>query len=749
MKGIPELRFKSILPDHLRVPFMIEMDKKSIDRIQIISWLATFMYTSLFLLDYRRWRLGMFDENPVFLTLFYIHASGLLYFIPALVTTVAKERVKKTMLSRGLVIFFTVALMTGNLLGQTFFSYPLYLSLSLYMIYVLVANWTFTMNHWQRRYFNLGCFLAMCLIINVGAAAKDVRGMISIYEGFFFTIIAFLFGTFDYNLRQAKYLEEQELAKEKARIEELELAKSKMYTNLTHEFRTPLTVIAGMAEQIHNNPSQWAVKGSEMIRRNSARILNLVNNVLDLSKLETGAMPVRLVNGDVVNYLRYIIDSFQSYADSRNVRLHFLPDIPELVMDYDPEKSLTIISNLISNAIKYTPDGGDVYIRIDKISTNGQQLLEIRIRDTGIGIPEDKVHLIFDRFYQVPADKPSSEPGTGIGLAIVKELVKLMEGVITIESKVGAGTEFVLRFPITLDVDTEHAQFVPASIKSAVSSWFTPQETEMAHEPFTGHRLRETTSVLVIEDNVDVAEYIMTVLKDEHSVMVERNGKQGVETAIIEVPDLIITDLMMPGMDGYEVCKMLKHDERTSHIPVIMLTAKADREAKIAGLESGADAYIPKPFDPGELLAQIKQLIELRKQLQAHYNSSNGQKDSVASPTSAKEDKFITKVREAIMARIDDASLGIPVLCRAIGMSRTQLHNKLKALTGKSASHFVRSIRLAEAMKLLDEDDLTIAEIAYATGFTDPGYFTRVFHEEFGETPTEYRKRKNPDTSHV
>lgn len=224
MKGIPEIRFKSLLPDHLRHDFMVQMDNKSIDRIQIISWLAFIMYSSLFFLDYRRFQDGLFQENPVYKTLFYLHLSGLAYLIPALATTLAKDKVKATRLSRGVIFWLTFAFMTGNLLGQSYYSYHEYQSLSLYMIYVLVTNWTFTMNHPQRMFFNLGSFLLLIVGINIGEAAGNVRGLVSIYEGFFFTIIAFLFGTFDYNLRAAKYLEEQEL---KTRTAELNAEKKK------------------------------------------------------------------------------------------------------------------------------------------------------------------------------------------------------------------------------------------------------------------------------------------------------------------------------------------------------------------------------------------------------------------------------------------------------------------------------------------------------------------------------------------
>lgn len=734
MKGIPELRLKTLLPDHLRYDFMVQMDTKCVDRMQIISWLGVVLYVCLFILDYMRAQAGEFDRR-----LFYFHLCGGLYILPALLTTFASEQVKATRISRGVVIWFTFLLTTVALFGQAFVTFEAYNSLTMYMTYVIVANWTFTMNHNQRVLFNLACIVLMLSGIIMNTSGDNVRFMIKIYEVVFFTSIAFIFGLFDYNLRAAKFLEERELVREKGRIEELEMLKSRMYTNLTHEFRTPLTVIAGMASQIQVNPAKWGGKGAEMIRRNSARILNLVNQILDLSKLESGSMALKLVNGDVITNLRYIIDSFQSYAESKQIRLHFLTDLNELHLDYDPEKSLTVISNLLSNAIKYTPDGGHIYIRANKIETPGGPRFEIWIRDTGIGIPEEKLGLIFDRFYQIEDRRINASAGTGIGLAIVKELVKLMEGNIRVTSKVGVGTEFVLDFPIKNDVEVAPAQFVPASIITAVSSWLEPPVSDTEKPVALLNGLQETTRILVIEDNSDVVAYISTILKGEYTVTTEHDGDKGIDRAIRDVPDLVITDLMMPGKDGYEVCRALKQDDRTSHVPIIMLTAKADRESKISGLKSGADIYLPKPFDQEELLAQVKQLIEQRKKLQERYLVLEGTNGEVR-PEHHKEDLFIGKVREAIHARMNDSTFGILQLCRIMGMSRTQLHNKLKAVTGKSASHYIRSVRLEVAQKLLREDDLTIAEIAYSTGFTDPGYFSRVYREEFGEAPSEFRE---------
>jgi DNA-binding response OmpR family regulator len=414
-------------------------------------------------------------------------------------------------------------------------------------------------------------------------------------------------------------------------------------------------------------------------------------------------------------------------------------------MDYDPEKFLTIFSNLISNAMKYTSEGGHIYVQTDQIAESGVPRFRVHVRDTGMGIPAEELDRIFDRFYQVENARGSNMPGTGIGLSITKELVKLLEGNIEVESKVGGGTVFIIDFPVRRDAETAAVDFVPASVQNEISLRYEPPIYDVPGAKYETPGLQEKVRILLIEDNADVASYVRIILEHEYSLLIEQNGNQGVECAVREVPDLIISDLMLPGLNGYDICKTLKHHEVTAHIPIILLTARVDQESKIEGFASGADAYIPKPFDPDELLAQVRQLIETRKRLQLIYQRPTIALDSPVNAVTH-EDTFMEKVRQVILGRLDDATLNITALCRALGMSRTQLHNKIKAITGRSTTHFVRAVRLAEAQQLLENTDLSVCEIAYQSGFSDPGYFTRLVREEFDETPTDCRLRPGPET---
>jgi signal transduction histidine kinase/DNA-binding response OmpR family regulator len=719
---------------------MLHRDKISIERIRVISWLGFIMYVSLLGLDAYRFRNGYAEHSYYIKLLFYTHLGGLLFLLPALATTYAIDWSKATRFSRELVIWYTLGLMTLVLFGQALVAFKEYESLTLFIAYVIVSNWTFSMNFFQRVSFNLCSVIIMTVFVLSDNSLRPDLLIVKLYEIFFIAVIAFIFHSFDSRLLVANFFHERSLAREKARIEELEGAKSRMYTNLTHEFRTPLTVIAGMAAQIDLDPKKWREKGTDMIRRNAARILNLVNQILDLDKLDSGVLSPNLVHGDVITYLGYIVDSFRSYAEGKQIGLHFLTDIPKLDMDYDPEKSLTIISNLIANAIKFTPEGGHIYVRAARIDDASEALFQVRIRDTGTGIPEDKLDRIFDRFYQVEQTLGADAAGTGIGLSITKELVKLLGGNIHVAGAVGGGTEFVVDLPVNHDAETSPVEYMPSSIQSEVSSRFEPLSPVESNTARLLPGLQERIRILLIEDNTDVATYVRSVLESEFNLVVEQEGNQGIEVAIKDVPDLIISDLMLPGVSGYEICKLLKANEITSHIPIILLTAKVDQKSKIEGFESGADAYISKPFDKSELIARIRQLIDSRRQLQLAFQRS-GERITSTLPEDRHEDVFLTKARQVILARLDDATISVTTLCRALGMSRTQLHNKIKALTGRSTTYYVRAIRLAEAQQLLGDQDLTIAEIAYQTGFTDPAYFTRVYREEFGESPSDFRNQ--------
>ncbi len=542
---------------------------------------------------------------------------------------------------------------------------------------------------------------------------------------------------------------------EAKRVKELDTVKTQLYTNITHEFRTPLTVILGMAQQVKSNPPLHLDNGIDMIIRNGQSLLNLVNEMLDLSKLETGKMTLQQVNGDIINFLRYIVESFHSLAESQKKQLHFLAEIDALYIAYDPEKVRQIVANLLSNALKFTPEKGNIYITVSESSLLNEadkSTLIIKVKDTGIGIPEGQLEHIFDRFYQLDNSHTRKTEGTGIGLALTKELVKLMEGEITVKSPpTGAnkGSEFTVVLPLKrLAAATENISYpdikqtllqkiIPIAIGTKANGMYMDEEIQSKERPL----------ILLVEDNADVVAYTASCLP-EYRLAVGQDGREGFDIASEIIPDLIITDVMMPFVDGFELCRQLRHDERTSHIPIIMLTAKADIESKMEGLEKGADSYIEKPFNREELLIRIKKLLELRQNLQQYYLNKAGLNNSSAQPaiTIADEisdpqieDEFVKKVRQAIEQHVTETNFTVEQLCKLVFMSHSQLHRKLAALTGCSPNRFMRIIRLNKAKELLKNPDNTIAFIAMDCGYNDPGYFARVFKQEYEVTPQEWR----------
>jgi signal transduction histidine kinase/DNA-binding response OmpR family regulator/ligand-binding sensor domain-containing protein len=557
---------------------------------------------------------------------------------------------------------------------------------------------------------------------------------------------------FKFSVNRAKLQSQLNFEQREAkRVKELDTVKTQLYTNITHEFRTPLTVILGMAQQVKSDPPQHLDNGIDMIIRNGQSLLNLVNEMLDLSKLETGKMTLQPVNGDIINFLRYIVESFHSLAESQKKQLHFLSGMDVLYVAYDPEKVRQIIANLLSNALKFTPQKGNIYITVSEnngLHETGSTTLIIRIKDTGIGIPENQLEHIFERFYQLDNSHTRKTEGTGIGLALTKELVKLMEGEITVKSPpTGAnrGTEFTVTLPLKNMPAAENiiypdkTEATSLQLNTASFNNVTTQEEKQAEEK---------PLILLVEDNADVVAYTASCLPD-YRLAVGQDGREGFEIASEIIPDLIITDVMMPFVDGFELCNRLRKDEHTSHIPIIMLTAKADMESKIEGFEKGADAYLEKPFNREELLIRIKKLLELRKNLQQVYLKKAGLISNAAFVTTAQadepvienktEDEFVKRVREAIEKNISNTSFTVEHLCKMVFMSHSQLQRKLDALTGCSPNKFIRIIRLNKAKILLKQPRSSIASIALDCGYADPGYFARVFKQEYGVTPQDWR----------
>lgn len=521
---------------------------------------------------------------------------------------------------------------------------------------------------------------------------------------------------------------------ESRRLKELDKFKSRLYTNLTHEFRTPLTVILGMVDQIRENPTKHIEAGTALIKRNGRNLLQLINQLLDLSKLENQSFKLQLIQGDMLPYLRYLTESFHSMGASKGLTISFDSKETTVIMDHDPEQIKQIITNLLSNAIKFTPAGGEVGIFVEK---KGKEL-EIEVRDTGIGISENQLPYIFDRFYQVDSETTRQGEGTGIGLAHSAELVKLMGGTLSATSKLGKGSSFWVKLPIEKEAIVQTSAILVASASTSIPSLEVPTFEKVVSKLAEADK----PQLLIVEDNPDVVFYLQKVLEEAYQVEVAYNGREGIEKALEQVPDLIISDVMMPEKDGFEVCDTLKNDERSSHIPIILLTAKVDAGSRIAGLKRGADAYLAKPFDKEELLIRIDNLLRSSQKMKAYFATADSSEEKLEEQPEAIqiENAFIQKVRALLEEHISDQEFALPQLCEMLGMSRSVLFRKMKALTDTSPSAYIRTYRLEKAKVLLQQPELNVSDVAWQVGFKDLGHFSRSFQTEFGFTPSSLQK---------
>ena len=516
------------------------------------------------------------------------------------------------------------------------------------------------------------------------------------------------------------------------RLQEINQLKTNLYNNITHEFRTPLTVILGMTENLkaetRTQQSDKILLPLNMIERNGQHLLHLVNEMLDLAKIDSGNLELLLQQADVIPLIKYLTESFHSLAAEKHIDLTIQATEQTLVMDFDADKLAIIVSNLLSNAIKFTPEGGEVAIRLSAAA----DYFYISIKDNGIGIDTEEIPFVFDRFYQADHSSVRQYQGTGIGLALTKELVTLMNGSIQVESEMGKGSEFIVQLPIQRKAILAES---PAMI-SPFSPALSPSDHYFQEESSNGEG--NLPLVLIIEDHVDVAQYIGTCLQGKYQYVFAANGRDGIEMAFEKIPDLIICDVMMPEKDGFEVCATLKTDERTNHIPIIMLTARVSIEDRLAGLARGADAYLAKPFEKEELWIRLHQLFALRNTLQKKY-SEQLFIDPTTDTSVLEEDPFLVRVRAIVMAELADDNFSLKELSEKLHLSRSQLHRKIKAVTGMSTAIFIRTIRLHEAKNILASTHLTISEIAYQVGFKSPVYFSQIFKQTFGESPSEIR----------
>ena len=553
----------------------------------------------------------------------------------------------------------------------------------------------------------------------------------------------------------AQFQLRQRLEKEETkRLREMDRMKSKFYTNITHEFRTPLTVILGLADQlidqIHDIDQKIGLKKGllkkmGLVKRNGENLLALINKLLDLSKIESSKLKSTPIHGDVIGFIKYVYESFNSLAKSKELNSYFSTELESMYMDYDAEIVESIISNLLSNAIKFTPQHGDIHVHISKEVEGDADYLNIKIRDAGIGISEEHIPYIFDRFYQTDDSTTRKGEGTGIGLALVKELVTMLQGNITVNSEIEIGTEFIINIPISHNEERINSASPLISEEEKVFE-FTDDEPISEKRVIPSHLVSDAINVLnkqellLIEDNIDVSEYIKSCIEEIYFVRYAPNGNIGVEMALQHIPDIIISDVMMPEKDGFEVVEILKNDERTSHIPIILLTAKVDIESKLEGLQKGADAYLAKPFNKNELLIRLQNLVDIRKRLQEKYSGLSLVSSNVLTNSNSDlEDRFLGKVNLVIREHLDQPEFSIPELSQKMVLSQSQLYRKIKALTGHSTVAYIRRYRLYHGKELLQQSDLTISEISYRVGFASVKYFSDAFFQEFDERPSNIR----------
>ncbi|MGC3943886.1 MAG: ATP-binding protein [Chryseolinea sp.] len=514
---------------------------------------------------------------------------------------------------------------------------------------------------------------------------------------------------------------------------ELDELRTRFYTNISHEFRTPLTLILGPLKEIMDGTFSGDIRQIfDMMHRNGQRLLQLINQLLDLNKLEAGKMKLSIVPLRLHDLLKDIAANYEAVALTKAISFSFQSDACDIVIYADREKIEKVVYNLLSNAFKFTHEG-HVILSLKAIG----QWAVVSVEDSGVGIPTSEIEKVFDRFFQVDSSQTRNYEGSGLGMALSKEFVDLHQGKIEVESKVGEGTTF----KVMLLLGTEHLnaddQIKPDEEKLSSSPLIEIVNTSRSEMPGV---VAGRTSIMIVEDNVDMREFMNRILSPFYHVVETTNGKQGLDQAIRIIPDLIISDILMPVMNGYQFCEAIKSNNLTCHVPVILLTAKADQASKLAGYTAGADAYIPKPFDTAELRLIVRNQLEHRRLMQDRFSRELKLEPTHIELTSFDE-KFLTKVLTFIENQISNERLSIDQLSREVGYSNMHFYRKVKALTGQTPSQFVRAIRLKRAAQMLKAKSDNVTQIAYAVGFSSPPHFIKCFKNEFGVTPGQFAER--------
>lgn len=527
------------------------------------------------------------------------------------------------------------------------------------------------------------------------------------------------------------------------RLKEINEQKSRFFANLSHEFRTPLTLMIGPAEKLLESASENERPWLELIRRNASRLLFLDEQLLEFTRLDSGVQKLKLVSGNIILAARIIADSFNILAEKKQIHYEkIFPDEP-VKMYFDPDILEKTAGNLLSNAFKYTPEGKSITFRVITDFVDNEAVVRFIISDTGIGIPADRQEMIFERFYQLIHHSGNTFTGAGIGLALTRELIELHHGAVNVESEEGKGSNFTITLP------AGENKYSREELDSVIQ-WdgsgelLRPVDTgesftrENVPAPEENQNLKpENLTILLVEDNPDMRQYVRDILAVHYNVAEAADGDAGLAEAISLVPDLIVTDIMMDGMDGFELCNQLRDNKKVSHIPVIMLTALHTLPDRIKGLETGADDYLSKPFNGHELLARIRNLIQQRMMLKELFRQEFRIEPS-APPVASADARFIGKLIGIVEKNMDNPDFDVNILSDSVGLSRSQLHRRLTAITGQPATGFIRTIRMKRAAQLLKQQSGNISEVMYAVGFDNLSYFSKCFREIYQVSPGEY-----------
>ncbi len=532
--------------------------------------------------------------------------------------------------------------------------------------------------------------------------------------------------------------QKEEIASQAEQLKEMDQVKSRFFSNISHEFKTPLTLIIGPAEKLLTVKKLSPVKTySQYILANAHRLMKLINQLMDVSKIDSGKMPLHLTSGNLITFLSQVFHSFELLAQQKNIQMELQMSEENMVGEFDEDKLEKIFFNLLSNALKFTPEQGKVVLSLEQVDDQ----VKVKVSDSGAGIAPDQLPFIFDRFYQADDSGTRTHEGTGIGLALVKELVDLHQGTIEVTSELNQGTIFTVCLPF---VSTNASVEALAMLEQAnISEDHSMLQTLEPEEKLSNEAVTTTAqnTILVVEDNAEIQAFIKAELTPFYQVALASNGEEGMNWALKNVPDLIISDVMMPKVDGLQMVKMLRANDVTSHIPIVMLSAKSDFDSKISGLTAGSDDYLTKPFSAQELLLRLQNMLERRDRIREALGQqlSTSSEDTASKRLPPREAAFMEKATAIVEQNIDNPEFDVNAFCQEIGMSRTGLFRKLKALAGTSIVEFIRTIRLKKAAQLLRTSDDNIDVIAFQVGFGDVSYFTKCFKKQFGVTPGKYQ----------